>query len=105
MKKFFLILIFLFVSSSYTFADYKLEPTNCTKKKKKIVELILYNTKTGSTFFCTSEKCTEIQEALEEYAVETKGSTGKKESKKSKIPKFDKKKKKKSKIPKFKKSN
>ena len=105
MKKFFLILIFLFVSSSYTFADYKLEPKNCTKKKKENCGAYLYNTKTGSTFFCTSEKCTEIQEALEEYAVETKGSTGKKESKKSKIPKFDKKKKKKSKIPKFKKSN
>ena len=105
MKNFFLILIFLSFTSSFAFAEYKLEPTNCTKKKKENCGAYLYNTKTGSTFFCTSEKCTEIQEALEEYVVETKGSTEKKESKKSKIPKFDKKKKKKSKIPKFKKSN
>ena len=56
-----------------------------------------------STFFCTSDKCTEILEALEgEVEVEA---SGKKESKKSKIPKFGKKEKKKSKIPKFKKSN
>ena len=66
----------------------------------------LYNDTTGSTYFCNSEKCVEIQEALAEFSSEEiSGKTGEKKSKKSKIPKFgDKKKKKKSKIPKFKKS-
>ena len=56
--------------------------------------------------FCNSEKCLEIQEALAEYQGQAaSNSSEKKESKKSKIPKFNKKKKeKKSKIPKFKKS-
>ncbi len=104
MKKYFFSLIIFFSFFSLSFADYKLEPTNCTAKKKDNCGAYLYNIKTGSTFFCTSDKCTEILEALEgEVEVEA---TGKKESKKSKIPKFgQKKEKKKSKIPKFKKSD
>ena len=103
MKKFFLILTFFWFSTTSLFAEYKLEPVNCTLKKKDNCGAYLYNIKTGSTFFCTSDKCTEILEALEgEVEVEA---SGKKESKKSKIPKFGKKEKKKSKIPKFKKSN
>ena len=58
----------------------------------------LYNIKTGATYYCNSENCKEVMEAMEEVvAVE-----GSKDSKKSKIPK--KKEKKKSKIPKFKKN-
>ena len=103
MKKIFLSIIIFLSFFSVSFADYKLEPTNCTAKKKDNCGAYLYNIKTGSTFFCTSDKCTEILEALEgEVEVEA---SGKKESKKSKIPKFGKKEKKKSKIPKFKKSN
>ena len=68
-------------------------------KKKDNCGAYLYNTKTGSTYFCNSTECKEIQEAIEEVASE-EGST---DTKKSKIPK--KKKKKKSKIPKFKKTN
>ena len=103
MKKFFLVLTFFLFSTTSLFAEYKLEPVNCTLKKKDNCGAYLYNIKTGSTFFCTSDKCTEILEALEgEVEVEA---SGKKESKKSKIPKFGKKEKKKSKIPKFKKSN
>ena len=102
MKKYFFSLIIFLSFFSVSLADYKLEPTNCTAKKKANCGAYLYNIKTGSTFFCTSDKCTEILEALEgEVEVEA---TGKKESKKSKIPKFGKKEKKKSKIPKFKKS-
>ena len=68
MKKIFLILIFFLFSSTSLFAEYRLEPVNCTLKKKDNCGAYLYNTKTGSTYFCNSTKCTEILEALEEVA-------------------------------------
>ena len=91
MKKIFLVLIFFLFSSTSLLAEYRLEPVNCTIKKKDNCGAYLYNTKTGSTYFCNSSKCTEILEALEESGVkeEVKGT---KKSKKSKIPKFKKKK-------------
>jgi len=97
MNKIFLFLIFFLFSSTNLFAEYRLEPVNCTLKKKSNCGAYLYNSSTGATYFCDSEKCTEIMPALEEAGVgeEVKG------TKKSKIPK--KPKKKKSKIPKFKK--
>ena len=97
MKNFFLVLIFFLFSSTYLFAEYQLEPVNCTLKKKSNCGAYLYNSSTGATYFCDSEKCTEIMPALEEAGVEEEV----KGTKKSKIPK--KPKKKKSKIPKFKK--
>ncbi len=100
MKKVFLVLILFLFSSTSLLAEYRLEPVNCTIKKKDNCGAYLYNTKTGSTYFCNSSKCTEILEALEESGVEEEVK-GTKKSKKSKIPK--KPKKKKSKIPKFKK--
>ena len=101
MKKIFLALVFLLFSSTSLFAEYRLEPVNCTLKKKDNCGAYLYNTKTGSTYFCNSTKCTEILEALEEVGVEeVKGTT---KTKKSKIPKKPKKEKK-SKIPKMKKT-
>jgi len=103
MKKFLLVLTFFLFSSTSLIAEYRLEPVNCTLKKQSNCGAYLYNSKTGSTYFCNSTKCTEILEALEEVGEEeVKGTTG---SKKSKIPKFKKKKKKKSKIPKFKKKS
>ena len=99
MKKIFLILIFFLFSSTLLFAEYRLEPVNCTLKKKDNCGAYLYNSSTGATYFCDSEKCTEIMPALEEAGVEEEV----KGTKKSKIPKKPKKKKKKSKIPKFKK--
>jgi len=105
MKNFFLVFIFVLFSSTNLFAEYKLEPVNCTMKKKDNCGAYLYNSKTGATYFCNSTKCTEILEALAEGEEEVKGTTGSKKSKKSKIPKFKKKKKKKSKIPKFKKKS
>ena len=106
MKKIFLVLIFFLFSSTSLLAEYRLEPVNCTLKKQSNCGAYLYNSKTGSTYFCNSTKCTEILEALEEVGEEeVKGTTGSKKSKKSKIPKFNKKKKKKSKIPKFKKKS
>ena len=97
MKKIFLILIFFLFSSTSLFAEYRLEPVNCTLKKKDNCGAYLYNSITGATFFCDSTKCTEIMPAIEEAS----GEEEVKGTKKSKIPK--KKKKKKSKIPKFKK--
>ena len=93
MKKFFLTVAFFLFSTTSLFAEYRLEPVNCTLKKKDNCGAYLYNTKTGSTYFCNSTECKEILEAIE-VTNEEKSS----KSKKSKIPK-----KKKSKIPKFKK--
>ena len=105
MKKFFFVLTVLLFSSTNLQAEYELKPVHCTEKKKSNCGAYLYNTKTGSTYFCDSEKCQEILQALEESGAE-EVSEGSKKSKKSKIPKKPKtdKKKKKSKIPKFKKS-
>ena len=101
MKKFFLVLILFLFSPTNLFAEYRLEPVNCTLKKQSNCGAYLYNSNNGATYFCDSEKCTEIMPALEETSeVVVDGKT--KKSKKSKIPKM-KKKKKKSKIPKFKK--
>tara|TARA_Y100000590_G_scaffold269278_1_gene302404 strand:+ start:236 stop:553 length:318 start_codon:yes stop_codon:yes gene_type:complete len=101
MKRFLLFLIFLLFSSTSLFAEYRLEPVNCTIKKKDNCGAYLYNSNTGATYFCNSEKCTEIMPALEEADVS--GEVTSSGSKKSKIPKKPKIKKKKSKIPKFKK--
>jgi len=98
MKRFFLVLTALLFSSTSLFADYKLEPVHCTENRKSNCGAYLYNTKTGATYFCDSEKCKEVMAAMEEDGV-TEGDSG---SKKSKIPK--KPKKKKSKIPKMKKT-
>ena len=105
MKKFFFVLTIILFSSTNLLAEYELKPVHCTEKKKSNCGAYLYNTKTGSTYFCDSEKCQEILQALEESAAEEVSDESKK-SKKSKIPKKPKigKKKKKSKIPKFKKS-
>ena len=99
MKNFFLILTALLFSSTSLFAEYKLEPVQCTEKKKSNCGAYLYNTKTGATYFCDSEKCEEVMAAMEEEGV-AEGDSG---SKKSKIPKKPKMKKK-SKIPKMKKT-
>ena len=96
MKRFFLVLAALMFSSTLLFAEYRLEPVNCTLKKQSNCGAYLYNSSTGATYFCDSEKCKEVMPALEEGAEEVSEGT-----KKSKIPKM--KKKKKSKIPKFKK--
>ena len=97
MKRFFLVLAALLFFSTSLFAEYKLEPVHCTENRKSNCGAYLYNTNTGATYFCDSEKCQEIMEALEESAAEEVSG----ESKKSKIPKKEKKKK--SKIPKMKK--
>jgi hypothetical protein len=103
MKRFIFIFVFILLPSK-VFADYILEPANCTLKKQKNCGAYLYNNKTGATYFCTLEECKEIMAPLEEFTAEEAEAKGTKESRKSKIPKFKKKEKKKSKIPKFEKS-
>ena len=78
MKKFIFIFIFILLPSK-VFADYVLEPANCTLKKQINCGAYLYNNKNGATYFCTLEECKEIMEALEEVAVEE--TQGSKESK------------------------
>ena len=99
MKRFLLVLIFFLFCSTSLFAEYRLEPVNCTIKKKDNCGAYLYNSSTGATYFCDSTKCTEIMPALEEADGEEEEVKGTKKSKKSKIPKKPKIKKKKSKIP------
>ena len=99
MKKFFFALTVLFFFSTYVFGEYRMQPVQCTLKKHSNCGAYPYNSSTGATYFCDSEKCKEVMPALEEGAKEV--SEGTEKSKKSKIPKM--KKKKKSKIPKFKK--
>jgi len=102
MKIFFLVLMFFLFTSTSLFAEYRLEPVNCTLKKKSNCGAYLYNSSTGATYFCDSTKCTEIMPSIEEASgEEASGEEKVKGTKKSKIPK--KPKKKKSKIPKFKK--
>ena len=100
MKRFFFALTVLFFFSTYVFGEYRMQPVQCTLKKHSNCGAYLYNSNTGATYYCDSEKCKEVMAALEEgTAGEVTDETEK--SKKSKIPKM--KKKKKSKIPKFKK--
>ena len=94
MKRFFVAFTVLLFSTMSSFAEYKLEPVNCTENRKSNCGAYLYNSKTGATYFCDSEKCKEVMATIEETA---EGDSG---SKKSKIPK----KPKKSKIPKMKKT-
>jgi len=100
MKNFFLVFGLLLFISTNVYAEYILEPANCTLKKKSDCGAYLYNNKTGATYFCNIKECKEIMPPFEDGV-----SSGEevKKSKKSKIPKF--KKKKKSKIPKFKKKS
>ena len=100
MKRFFLTLTVLFFFSTYVFGEYRMQPVQCTLKKHSNCGAYLYNSSTGATYFCDTEKCKEVMAPMEE----DEGAVvkdGEKKSKKSKIPK--KSKKKKSKIPKFKK--
>ena len=100
MKRFFFVLTVLFFFSTYVFGEYRMQPVQCTLKKHSNCGAYLYNSNTGATYYCDSEKCKEVMAALEEGTA-GEVTDGTEKSKKSKIPKM--KKKKKSKIPKFKK--
>ena len=81
-------MIFFLFSSTNLLAEYRLEPVNCTLKKKDNCGAYLYNSITGATYFCDSTKCTEIMPALE---ASNDGNEEVKGTKKSKIPKKKKK--------------
>jgi len=106
MKKFFFALTVLFFFSTYVFGEYRMQPVQCTLKKHSNCGAYLYNSSTGATYFCDSEKCKEVETPIEIFIEEeeviddSKGSLIPKKPKKkeSKIPK--KPKKKESKIPK-----
>ncbi len=91
MKNFFLVLILFIFFSTNLFAEYRLEPVQCTLRKQANCGAYLYNSKTGATYYCNSEKCAEVMPAFEEED-ESESSMGDKKKKKSKIPKFKKKK-------------
>ena len=92
MKKLFLSIILILSFSSNLSAEYRVEPVNCTLKKQANCGAYLYNIKTGATYYCNSEKCSEVMPALEvDETVEEKGLEGTKKKKKTKIPKFKKK--------------
>ena len=84
MKKFFFALTVLFFFSTYVFGEYRMQPVQCTLKKHSNCGAYLYNSSTGATYFCDSEKCTEIMPAIEEASE----AVGGEKTKKSKIPKI-----------------
>ena len=51
MKKFFLVLTFFLFSTTSLFAEYRLEPVNCTLKKKITVELTYITQKLAQLIF------------------------------------------------------
>ena len=53
MKKIFLIFTLFIFYSTNLFAEYRLEPTNCTIKKKDNCGAYLYNSKTAQHIFVT----------------------------------------------------
>ena len=78
MKDFLLVLIALLFFSTSLFADYKLESVHCTEKKKSNCGAYLYNTKTGATYFCDTEKCEEVMPAIEDVEENNKTISAKK---------------------------
>ena len=89
MKRFFFVLTVLFFFSTYVFGEYRMQPVQCTLKKHSNCGAYLYNSNTGATYYCDSEKCKEVMAALEEGTAE-EVTDGTEKSKKSKIPKFKK---------------
>ena len=86
----------LILFSSTIFADFIMQPVNCTTKKTSNCGAYIYNSKTGEVFFCNSEECKEVKTPIEiiEYEEENESSLIPKKPKKKKslIPKKPKKK-------------
>ena len=94
------IIILLALFSSSIFAEFIMQPINCTTKKTSNCGAYIYNTKTGEVYICDSEECKEIKTPIEVIIEYEEGSEDSiiPKKKDSKIPK--KPKKKESKIPK-----
>ena len=101
MNKVLIVILVLFFSSSL-FAEFVMQPVNCTTKKSSNCGAYIYNNKTGEIYFCDSEECKEVKTPIEIFIEYEDGLEDSESSiipkKESKIPK--KPKKKESKIPK-----
>ena len=101
MNKVLIVILVLFFSSSL-FAEFVMQPVNCTTKKSSNCGAYIYNNKTGEIYFCDSEECKEVKTPIEIFIEYEDGFEDSESSiipkKESKIPK--KPKKKESKIPK-----
>ena len=98
------IIILLALFSSSIFAEFIMQPVNCTTKKSSNCGAYIYNNKTGEVYFCDSEECKEVKTPIEIF-IEYEDEDGFEDSESSIIPKKESKipkkpKKKESKIPK-----
>ena len=103
MNKVLIVILVLFFSSSL-FAEFVMQPVNCTTKKSSNCGAYIYNNKTGEIYFCDSEECKEVKTPIEIF-IEYEDEDGFEDSESSIIPKKESKipnkpKKKESKIPK-----
>ena len=69
MKKIFAVLGVLLFFSTASFGEYRMQSVQCTLKKQSNCGAYLYNSATGAAYYCDSEKCKQVMEALEESAV------------------------------------
>ena len=65
MKKFFIVFFVVSFFSTNSFAEYRMEPVTCTGKKITNCGAYLYDSNTGATYFCNSEKCKQVMEVFE----------------------------------------
>jgi hypothetical protein len=92
MNKVLIVILVLFFSSSL-FAEFVMQPVNCTTKKSSNCGAYIYNNKTGEIYFCDSEECKEVKTPIEIF-IEYEDEDGFEDSESSIIPKKE------SKIPK-----
>ena len=64
MKNILIVILVLFFSSSL-FAEFVMQPVNCTTKKSSNCGAYIYNNKTGEIYFCDSEECKEVKTPIE----------------------------------------
>ena len=86
MKKIFAVLGVLLFFSTASFGEYRMQSVQCTLKKQSNCGAYLYNSTTGAAYYCDSEKCKQVMEALEETAVVEEEVS--KQLKKRKNPKY-----------------
>lgn len=61
----FLIIFLLILFSSSIFAEYVMQPINCTAKKISNCGAYIYNSKTGEVYICDSEECKKVKTPIE----------------------------------------
>jgi hypothetical protein len=88
MKKFFILAMLTLFFSTNLFAEFRMVPVVCNEKKISNCGAYLYDSETGATYFCDSEKCNQVMEVMN--ASDALSTEKEKKSFKSKIPKFKK---------------